>query len=151
MFHCKNNLNWQHRLRVIFESHCQTKACLITDLWARFKHPSPHKQSKNFHGKLCHDQAPGYPYGFGASWPPRYSQTRLNEFSRLRPTQMVVVLSIFRCALLDIICTKFSQVSGSREHNLARCLFYYSLVWWIWWFQPEANQSIQLLFSHSRK
>ena len=29
-------------------------ACLITDLWTSFKHPSPHKQSRTFHGKLCH-------------------------------------------------------------------------------------------------
>ena len=29
------------------------KLCSITDLWASFKHPSPHKHSKTFHGKLC--------------------------------------------------------------------------------------------------
>ena len=29
-------------------------ACLRTELWASFKHPTPHKQSKTFHGKVCH-------------------------------------------------------------------------------------------------
>ena len=33
---------------------CRPSICSRTDLWASFIHPSPHKQSETFHGKLCH-------------------------------------------------------------------------------------------------
>ena len=51
---------WAHTLLLIASfilgrsPYTRDKACLITDLSASFKHPSPRKQSETFHGKLCH-------------------------------------------------------------------------------------------------
>ena len=39
--------------KIVEELYFQYLSC-ITDLWASFKHPSPHKQSETFHGKFCH-------------------------------------------------------------------------------------------------
>ena len=83
--HPEHNFHWHIRKQF---NDCP-KLCSITDLWASFKHPSPHKHSETFHGKLCD----GISFGVGGQLTPEIYSNESHElfYCRLLPTQSTLV------------------------------------------------------------
>ena len=82
--------------------------CLITDLWASFKHPSPHKQSETFHGKLSWIGSGISPGVGGQLTPEIYSDETHGSLSALSQRTT-------KCAIMHSLIEQPQQIGACSE------------------------------------